>query len=231
MTPPKDRSPREVELSEQLLEEQVHKTHAERLKFERETALTEFEVLEYERQERNAKAKHSEAYVYNFVDQVSTSSVKSAIGTLAEWVRRKHQEGDERPIQLIFNSPGGNVFAGLALYDALKDIQNKEHVEIVTVARGMAASMAGILLQAGSKRIISENSWILIHEVSDIASGTTSELEDEVMLTKRLQKRLINILAERSTMTDKQIDKKWKRKDWWLEAQEAVDLGFADEVG
>ena len=95
----------------------------------------------------------------------------------------------------------------------------------------MAASMAGILLQSGNKRVIGQNAYILIHEVSDVAAGTTSEIEDELKLTKRLQKRLVGILAERSTMSEQQIEKKWKKNDWWLDANEAVELGFADEIG
>lgn len=212
------RSKKEIELHEQKLAAEIKK-------IETETKLTAYEVQEYQRQERNAKAKNSEARVYNFVDQVSTNSVKSAIGTLTEWVRR-----NKTPITIVFNSPGGNVFAGLALYDAIKVIE-QEGIEVTTVARGMAASMAGILLQAGNKRVIGENAYILIHEVSDLAVGTTTEIEDELKLTKRLQKRLVNILAERATIPASKIEKEWKRKDWWLDAAEAVELGFADAIG
>jgi len=176
-------------------------------------------------------SKHSEARIYNFVDQVTPQSVKSAIGTLTEWTRR----GSD-PITLIVNTPDGNVFSGLALFDAIKYIQKGDEeaglppITINTVARGMAASMGGIIFQAGNERRIEDNAYILIHEISDIAIGSTSELEDEVKLTKRLQKKLVNILAERSTLSTKQIDANWKRKDWWLDAEEAVAKGFADTI-
>jgi len=228
---PEQRSKLEVELNEKLLAAQIDRTKADKKKIERETALTDYEVTEYERQERNAKSKHSEARIYNFVDTVTPQSVKSAIGTLTEWTRRSPE-----PITLIVNTPGGNVFAGLALYDAIKYIRKGDEdaglppIVINTVARGMAASMGGIIFQAGAERRIEENAFILIHEISDITAGTTSELEDEVKFTKRVQKRLINILAERSTLDTTTIDKKWKRKDWWLDSSEAVELGFADVV-
>jgi ATP-dependent Clp protease protease subunit len=94
----------------------------------------------------------------------------------------------------------------------------------------MAASMGGILLQAGSHRVLAPNAYMLIHEVSSLAWGGASELEDEVAFVKRLQDRILDILAERSTMTRQQIARKWKRKDWWLDAPEALRLGFVDEI-
>ena len=226
-----DRSAREIELTEQLLAVKIEREERESRKVQVETDLAGYEVQEYERQERNAKSKHSEARIYNFVDQVTPQSVKSAIGTLTEWTRR----GSD-PIILIVNTPGGNVFSGLALFDAIKYIQKGDEeaglppITINTVARGMAASMGGIIFQAGNERRIEDNAYILIHEISDIAIGSTSELEDEVKLTKRLQKKLVNILAERSTLSTKQIDANWKRKDWWLDAEEAVAKGFADTI-
>ena len=238
----KGRSQAEVELSETLIGEQIKKTEAERKKYETEEELARYEVLEYERQERNAKAKHSEARIYNFVDQVSTGSVKSAIGTLNEWVRRDLVSGiTPRPLTVVFQSPGGGVFPGMALFDAIKRIQRGDPnnddpalrvppVKVDTIASGYAASMAGILLQAGDVRIIEENAYILIHEISSLALGNTSEMEDEVKLMKRLQDRVLKIFVERSNMTKRAIETKWKRKDWWIDAEEAIEKGFADRV-
>lgn len=219
------RSTKEIELEEQKLASEIDLNKKKKKQVETETRLTELEVLEYERQERNTKSKSSEARVYHFVDQVSTNTVKSAIGTLNEWVLRSSE-----PITVVFNSPGGGVFPGLALYDAIKAIRHRDHVKVDTVTLGMAASMGGVLFQAGETRTIGENSYILIHEVSDLAIGTTSELEDELKLTKRLQARLLGILSERSSMSKTSIEKKWKKFDWWLDSAESVELGFADVI-
>jgi len=134
------------------------------------------------------------------------------------------------PITIWFNSPGGYVVDGLALYDYIVAIRDGRGIPITTVALGEAASMAGILLQAGTTRLVAPHASILIHEVSGASIGKTSELEDELAYTKRLQKRLLNILAARSTLSMAQISRRWKKTDWWLEAEEAIELGFADGV-
>lgn len=145
---------------------------------------------------------------------------------LGVWARRDIG----KPITIIFNSPGGAVIDGLALYDFIDDLKEKG-VQVTTIARGMAASMGGVLLQAGNKRIVGKNAHVLIHEVSKGSIGKVSEIEDDIKFAKKLQERLVDILAERSTMTTNQIKNKWKRKDWWLGADECVKFGFADEIG
>lgn len=212
------RSKREIELTEKKLESEIKLLDLEAEK-------TALERDEYARDERDALAKASEARTYNFVEGVGPSSVKNAIIVLNEWARKS-----KRPITIVYNTPGGGVFEGLALYDAIEAIK-AQNIKVTTVVRGMAASMGGILLQSGDERIIGKNAYVLIHEVSDVAMGTTSELEDELKLTKRLQARLVGILASRSTLTAKQIEHKWKKTDWWLDADEAVELGFADKIG
>lgn len=163
--------------------------------------------------------------IYAFDGPVSGGSVQHCIVNLGQWQRRD----PEKPIEIIFNSPGGGVFDGLALYDYIKEIQ-EGGTPVNTTGLGMAASMGGILLQAGDTRTMSYNSYLLIHEVQDIAAGNASELRDQVKFTDRIQNRLLNILAERSTLNQKQIERRWQRKDWWLDAEEALKLGFVDKV-
>jgi ATP-dependent protease ClpP protease subunit len=91
--------------------------------------------------------------------------------------------------------------------------------------------MGGILLQAGDERVIGKNAHLMIHEISAGAVGKLSEIEDEAKFCAMLSDRLVDILAERSTLTPTQIKRRWKRKDWWLSAEEAVELGFADRIG
>ena len=197
-----------------------------------ETAKLEAETLRvtqlYDREEifhRRDRAAAGEARILTFYGEVGPPSVARALEELGIWARRD----PGGPIKLIFNSPGGSVLDGLALFDYLRELEADGH-PITTVGMGMAASMGGVLLQAGSHRVIGRNAYMLIHEVSSIGWGKTSELEDEVAFVKRLQDRLLDILAERSTMTRTQIARRWKRKDWWLDAGEALRYGFVDEV-
>lgn len=163
--------------------------------------------------------------LYNFIGAVTGGSAQTCINVIGQWFR----EDPDTPITIEFNSPGGGVFPGLALYDCITELQDRG-ATINTKSVGMAASMAGILLQAGTKRTIGRNAYLMIHEISSGAIGNVSELEDEVAFAKRLQNRALDILASRSTMSRAQIARKWKRKDWWLDAEEAVSLGFADEI-
>ena len=174
---------------------------------------------------RRDAAHSSEARILTFYGEVGHTSVARALDELGIWARRDPGQ----PIKLIFNSPGGSVLDGLALYDYLRELQ-AGGTEITTVGMGMAASMGGVLLQAGQRRILSRNAYMLIHEVSSLGYGKISEMEDEVIFAKRLQERLLDILAERSTLTKATIRNRWRRKDWWLDAGQALAAGFVDEV-
>lgn len=71
---------------------------------------------------------------------------------------------------------------------------------------------------------------MLIHEVSFGAGGKIGEVEDEVAFVRKIQSRVLDIFAQRSTLTRRQIENRWRRKDWWLDSAEALKLAFVDEV-
>lgn len=171
------------------------------------------------------KAALTDAHLFHFFGPVTATNCGIAIEELGTW-SRKDPDCD---ITVVFNSPGGSVWEGLALYDFLRDLQNRGH-KVVTKSIGMAASMGGILLQAGGERVISKHGFILIHEISQGMIGKMSELEDSIKLSERLQDKLLNILSERSTMTKTQLKRAWKRKDYWIDAEEALRLKFVDRI-
>ena len=94
----------------------------------------------------------------------------------------------------------------------------------------MAASMAGILLQAGDVRWIGHQAWLMIHRAAFGAIGKTYEIEDEVKLVKRIEGRILDIFTSRSKLTRHKIVRNWDRKDWWIDADEALEMGLVDEV-
>lgn len=183
----------------------------------------EADELDYEKHMRESSAFENRTFTFD--DVVRDDSVQECIQVLSIWTRRDAAA----PIKIIFNSPGGSVFDGFALYDYILQIR-KAGTKVDTTSLGMTASMGGILLQSGETRRMSRHSYLMIHEVSATGGGKQFELEDEVKFTNRLQERCVAILAERSTMSVRQIKNKWKRKDWWLDAEEALKLGFCDEV-
>ncbi len=187
---------------------------------------TDFESSFAEDIRKEVDSSQHVARIYSFNGSVSDSSANNCIQTLGQWQR----EDPSKPITVVFNSPGGSVTAGLALYDYIQAIRNNGS-KVDTHSIGWAASMGGILLQAGEERIMGDHAYMLIHEVSSGAIGNTSELEDELKFVKRLQDRLLGILAARATLTKRQIERRWKRKDWWLDATEALEFGFIDRIG
>lgn len=173
------------------------------------------------------RMKHSkdEARIYSFTSSVGRDSSEYCMNTLGQWFR----ENPDKPIEIVFNSPGGSVIDGLALFDYIKELQSNG-AEINTVSLGYAASMAGVLLQAGERRTMGQHAFLMIHEVSSGAIGNINKLEDEVAFCKRIQDQLLDILAERATISKTSIKRKWKRQDWWLDANEALELGFCDAI-
>lgn len=208
----------QYELPPELVEAEVRK-----LKAETEKVLVEAEALRRHRDiEANKDDPHQQYLLWS---DISTPAVKSCVDTLNRW----HRQYPGAPFTLNINSPGGGVQPGLALVDFLHEMKLAGH-EIITVTNGWAASMGAVIFQAGTKRIMGKHAWLLIHEVSGHAAGKASEMEDEAVFVKRLQEQLLDILEERSTYTRQQIKTKWKRKDWWQNAEEALAGGFVDEV-
>lgn len=222
-----DRFMKELDLERKLKERdlQIRKDEMEMETLEIALQKARMDLVCSVRTEATAAAKADQSCIYTFYDSVSSDSVKKAMEDISLWARRC----PGCPITVIFNSPGGSVIDGLALYDFLLELRANGHY-VETVALGMAASMGGILLQAGDKRIIGRNAVLLIHEASMGTGGKVSELEDELSFIKMLQDKLVEILAERSTMSQAAIKRKWHKRDWWLTATQAVDLGFADGV-
>ena len=198
---------------------------AEVRKLQLETERARLDLAAARRRERDAVADAAEAHVYTFYAGVEADSVQACMAELGQWSRRDPGS----PITVIFNSPGGSVLDGLALFDYLRRLRSSGH-HVTTIALGRAASMGAVLLQAGDRRVMGANAFLLIHEVHNTSVGKVSELEDGVEFTRRLQKRLQTILAERSSLTEAQIARRWARKEWWLDAEEAVSVGLADAV-
>lgn len=165
--------------------------------------------------------------VYDFIGVVHGDTTERAIQTLSRWRR----QGSD-PITVRISSPGGSVIDGLGFYDFLLGLK-ASGIVVNTVVLGIAASMATILLQAGSRRVVGPNSRILIHEIQAEHEGklSLSEMEDQTKLFDIINQNLYSILAERSTVPVKEIQTKAKRRDWWLSADEVVKKGFADEIG
>lgn len=156
--------------------------------------------------------------------------VSSSALDLAAEIQQYCRVNPGKPITLYICSPGGSVFSGWVLYDALRTAAAQGH-HITTVVRGYAASMAGVLFLAGDTRVVGSESYVMIHEVSTMALGKLSELSDEVDFAKRLNRRIEDLYVSRTKIKRAEFRKRSTRVDWWIDSDEALQLGIAHEKG
>ena len=137
-------------------------------------------------------------------------------------------ENPEKDISIYINSPGGSITAGLAIYDTMQYIKP----DIATLCVGQAASMAAVLLTAGTagKRSVLPNSRVLIHQPLLYGmQGQQTDIDIHAKDLLRMRERLDEILAEHTGQTKDRIHDDTER-DKILSAEEAVKYGLADQV-
>jgi ATP-dependent Clp protease protease subunit len=136
-------------------------------------------------------------------------------------------EDPEKDIQLYINSPGGSVYAGLAIYDTMQQIRP----DVVTICFGLAASMGAFLLTAGAhgKRMALPSSRIMIHQPLGGAQGQAVEIEIQAREILYIKERLNTMLAEHTGRPFEQIAADTER-DFFMSAQEAQEYGLIDRV-
>ncbi len=137
------------------------------------------------------------------------------------------REDPDADIQMYINSPGGQIYSGLAIYDTMKMVPNK----ISTVAVGVTASFGTVLLAAGTKgkRYALPHATIHMHQPLGGAEGQASDIEIQAREILRLKARLMNILAESTGQTTEVIQRDTDR-NYYMDAQQAVDYGIVDQV-
>ena len=132
-----------------------------------------------------------------------------------------------KDIQIYINSPGGSVYAGLGIYDTMQFIKP----DVATICTGIAASMAAVLLCAGTegKRSALPHSRVMIHQPSGGAQGVASDMEINLKEMLKLKNELYEIIAKHSKQPFAKVYKDSER-DYWMIAREAKEYGMIDEV-
>ena len=140
-----------------------------------------------------------------------------------------HLEGEDpdKDISLYINSPGGSVYAGLAIYDTIQFIGP----DVQTICVGMAMSMSAVLLAGGAhgKRMALPNSKVMIHQGSAGFQGAPTDIEIRAREVLAMRRRTAEILARHTGKTDAQIAVDIDR-DHFMSAEEALSYGVIDEV-
>jgi ATP-dependent Clp protease protease subunit len=137
------------------------------------------------------------------------------------------REDPERDINLYINSPGGVIYSGLAIYDTIQ----LSRCEVKTICVGMAASMATVLLCAGTpgKRFALPNSTMHMHQPMSGTQGQASDIEIHAREALRLQDKMRQVISRHTGQAYEKVARDTDR-DYYLNAEEAVDYGLVDSV-
>jgi ATP-dependent Clp protease protease subunit len=145
---------------------------------------------------------------------------------VAQLLFLNHDDPDKE-IQMYINSPGGVIYAGLAIYDTMQMVSNP----ISTVAVGVTASFGTVLLTAGThgRRYALPNATIHLHQPLGGAQGQATDIEIQAKQILRLKALLTGILSKHTGKSEEEIERDSDR-DFYLDAQGAVDYGVVDQV-
>ena len=138
-----------------------------------------------------------------------------------------NHEDPEKEIRMYINSPGGVIYAGLAIYDTMQIISNP----ISTVAVGVTASFGTVLLAAGTKgrRYALPHATIHMHQPLGGAQGQATDIEIQAKQILRLKELLTNIMAKHTGQTLEVLEHDMDR-DFYMDARKAVEYGLVDQV-
>ena len=132
-----------------------------------------------------------------------------------------------KDISIYINSPGGSVYAGYGIYDTMQFIGS----DVSTICTGIAASMASVLLVAGTKgkRFALKHSRVMIHQPLGGVQGQASDIEITAREILKVKKELYTIISDHSGKPFEEVERDSDR-DFWMTAQEAKDYGMIDEI-
>jgi len=158
-------------------------------------------------------------YLFDTIDEYSTAEVFKFLQVL-------ETDNSKKPIKIILNSVGGDVYAGLALFDRIKISPCK----IITVGTGLIASMALIIFLAGKERVITPNAVLLNHQASMTANGRTADIKIEAAEISRLEKIMLNIISTITCQPIKKLKLEIDKGDYYITAATALTCGYATSM-
>jgi ATP-dependent protease ClpP protease subunit len=172
----------------------------------------------------NVATDDDEPRTYYFTADVTTRTVADCVKQLRKWAA-----DSSAPIEIVLHSYGGAVDAGLWFVEEVRHLTRTHHV--VTRVAGISASMAGVMLQAGTRRLIGHESSLHLHPPSTGVYGSIHEIGEVYDRIASQYTQLVNVYARRSHLTADDIRTEMDaRADWYLTPDEALEYGFVDAV-
>ncbi|MDX1994118.1 MAG: ATP-dependent Clp protease proteolytic subunit [bacterium] len=169
-------------------------------------------------------------YFYADVDSDRCLALIRAVREADSQLRSEHvSRGMEgmplTPIWLHIHSYGGSLFTAFSVADQLAMIKSP----IYSVVEGICASAGTLLSMSCTRRYILPSSFMLIHQLSGMVWGTHEQFKDEMTLQNKIMDRLIEFYVAKSKVTAEEI-RNMLTRDFWMDAQQCVELGFVDEI-
>jgi len=167
----------------------------------------------------NINIKTRDIFIY---DDINTEASQKIVSTLIQFSREDQTiilqdlNPELKPINIFINSPGGSVYCGLGIIDAMNSMDCDIHTHIT----GIAASMAGFIFMNGDYRHMQENGTIHYHNIHSGVYGTQYDLKVDIVEFKRLQKLLDVVYLKNSNLTKQQLDT-------WKESKTEVYISYA----
>jgi ATP-dependent Clp protease protease subunit len=171
---------------------------------------------------KHIKTHGNEIYFYCDVTEESVLEFVVELTKIDKHLRGQFKEPPS--IYVYINSSGGDLHAGLGAYDAMTCCES----HIVTICQGWAASAAAVLFLAGDERRITQNSYVLIHQLGSEMSGKFEELKDELSACTKLMRNLRRICCDRTSIPKEYLDKLFQR-DILIGPSKCIKYGIAHE--
>lgn len=132
---------------------------------------------------------------------------------------------DKKDIKIYLHSPGGQISLAAGIYDLIQSLS----CEVTIIILGEASSAASYILQAADRRLISKNSTLMMHDWCCSIDESATNIKNLVKIADKIFDKMVEAYLSKSQMSEKQFRSKIK-SDWYLTAEEAVKLGFADDL-
>ena len=146
------------------------------------------------------------------------------------WSNKSKINTDLKSVTILLNSPGGNVVETLALIDYIRTLKENEGIDTNIVCRGSAMSAAALLLACGTGlRAASKHSKVMVHQLSTMNYGKLEDIKSNAKFAEELEDDCNTLMAE-VTKKDKEFWKENQRSDYFLSAEEALELGIIDKI-
>lgn len=174
------------------------------------------------------KNKKGELEIYIY-DEIGCDTFWGNTYSAKDFLSDLEAQEDFKKIKLYINSPGGDVFEGISIYNVLQRLKTEKNVKVDVQVDGMAASIASIIAMAGDRIFMPENSMLMIHNPWTYIRGNSIELRKRADELDKICENMKTIYMKRFNSTSEELSRLLD-EETWLDANESFELGLCDKV-